>query len=126
MAVSSAITSGQLTKADMAGECGYRTQIVASYAMLRLKESHDLRVGDSGLERRRIHMSGIGAMTLEEAASRSAGHWKRFSCFCWDRLQEIDDPHNWALFYTHHRDSELLTRSNASVIAEALRPSSET
>ena len=48
MAVSSAITSGRLTKADMAGECGYRTQIVTSYAMLRLKESHDRRVGDSG------------------------------------------------------------------------------
>ena len=61
--------------------------------------------------------------TLQRAA---AGNWKRFSCFCWDRLREIDDPDNWAIIYTHNRDSGLLAQSNAAVIADALRPFSET
>src|SRR6516225_1706087 len=71
-------------------------------------------------------MGTIGEMTLEEAASQAAGNWKRYSCFCWDRLREIDDPDDWAIIYTHHRDSGLLDQSNAAAIADALRPFSET
>ncbi len=70
-------------------------------------------------------METIGAMTLEDAATHAAGNWKRFSCFCWDRLQEIDDPDNWAIAYTHNRDSGLLAQSNAAAIAERLRPYSQ-
>ena len=70
-------------------------------------------------------MSTIGEMTLEEAASQAAGNWKRCSCFCWDRLREIDDPEDWAIIYTHHRDSGLLDQSNAASMADALRSFSE-
>jgi hypothetical protein len=71
-------------------------------------------------------MAAIAEMTLQNAARAAAGNWKTFSCFCWDRLREIDDPDNWAILYTHSRDSGLLAQSNASVIADALRPFSET
>ena len=71
-------------------------------------------------------MAAIGEMTLEDAARDAAGNWKRCSCFCWDRLQEIDDPDNWAIVYTHNRDSGLLAQSNAAAIADVLRPFSET
>jgi hypothetical protein len=70
-------------------------------------------------------MGAIGEMTLEEAASQAAGNWKRYSCFCWDRLREIDDPADWAIVYTHHRDSGLLDQSNAAAIADVLKPFNE-
>ena len=70
-------------------------------------------------------MGTIGEMTPEEAASQAAGNWKRYSCFCWDRLREIDDPDDWAIIYTHHRDSGLLDQSNAAAMADALRSFSE-
>jgi hypothetical protein len=53
-------------------------------------------------------MGAIGEMTVEDAARAAAGNWKRFSCFCWDRLREIDDPDAWAIVYTHNSDSGLL------------------
>jgi hypothetical protein len=71
-------------------------------------------------------MGTIGEMTLEEAASQAAGNWKRYSCFCWDRLREIDDPDDWSIIYTHHRESGLLDQSNTAVIADALRSLNET
>ena len=70
-------------------------------------------------------MGTIGEMTLEEAASQAADNWKRCSCFCWDRLREIEDPDDWAIIYTHHRDSGLLDQSNAAAMADALRSFSE-
>ena len=71
-------------------------------------------------------MAAIGEMTLEDAAREAAGNWKSWTCFVWDREREIDDPDNWAIVYTHNRDSGLLAQSNAAVIADALRPFSET
>src|SRR6516165_9584090 len=71
-------------------------------------------------------MGTIGELTLEEAASQAAGNWNRYSCFCWDRLREIDDPDDWTIIYTHHRDSGLLDQSNAAPMADALRSFSET
>jgi hypothetical protein len=70
-------------------------------------------------------MATIGEMTLDEAARSAAGNWKRFSCFCWDRLREIDHPDNWAIVYTHNRDSGLLDQSNAAAIADVLSSFSE-
>ncbi|MCA9109535.1 MAG: hypothetical protein KDA52_06290 [Planctomycetaceae bacterium] len=64
----------------------------------------------------------IGDLSVEEAAQASVGNWMRFECFCWDRKSEIDDPENWAIVYTHHRDSGLLDLSNAYVIRKTLRP----
>ena len=64
----------------------------------------------------------IGHLTIEEAAELAAGNWADFTCFVWWRKKEIPDPENWAIIYTHHRDSGLIDQSNASVIEEELRP----
>ena len=64
----------------------------------------------------------LGELDLEDAAEHAAGNWKRFECFGWHREDEIDNPENWAILYTHHRDSGLLDQSNATVIAKALTP----
>ena len=67
----------------------------------------------------------VGEMTIEDAASEAAGNWRRFSCFAWDRARDLDDPDDWAIIYTHNRDSDLLDESNAAAIAKALTPFSE-
>lgn len=64
----------------------------------------------------------IGELTLEDAAKEAAGNWQRFTCFVWFREKDIPDPENWAVVYTHNRDSGLLDQSNAEQIAEALKP----
>jgi hypothetical protein len=70
-------------------------------------------------------MGTIGEMSLRDAAREVASSWKRFSCFCWDRLREIDDPDNWAIVYTHNGDSGFLAQSNPAIIADAIKPFSE-
>jgi hypothetical protein len=52
-----------------------------------------------------INMTALGEMTLEEAAKEAAGNWQRFESFVWFRDEEVDDPDNWAIVYTHNRDS---------------------
>jgi hypothetical protein len=69
-----------------------------------------------------IDMKTMGEMTLENAATQAAGNWKRFVCFAWDRVRDLDDPDAWAIVYTHSRDSGLLDLSNADAIAEAMEP----
>jgi hypothetical protein len=73
-----------------------------------------------------ITMSMVGEMTLEDAAKQLAGNWQRFESFAWFRESEIDDPDNWAIIYTHNRDSGLLDQSNADAVTEALKAFSET
>lgn len=70
-------------------------------------------------------MTGIGMMGVEDAAAETAGNWMKFESFAWHRRREIDDPDNWAVVYTHNRDSGLLARSNAGVITEKLEPFTE-
>jgi hypothetical protein len=67
-------------------------------------------------------MTALGELTLEEAAKVAAGNWKRFESFAWFREDEIDDSGNWAIIYTHNRDSGLLDQSNADQIAKAMEP----
>jgi len=64
----------------------------------------------------------IGEMKLEAAAQTAAGNWQHFECFSWHRASEIDDPSDWAIIYTHHRDSGLIELSNADAITNALKP----
>ena len=64
----------------------------------------------------------FGELDLQEAANEAAGNWQRFHCFVWFRQSELEDPDNWAIIYTHHRDSGLLDQSNAAVIEKALEP----
>ncbi len=67
-------------------------------------------------------MTMLGELTLENAAKEAAGNWQRFESFCWFREQEIEQPEDWAIIYTHSRDSRLLDQSNADAIAEAMEP----
>lgn len=61
----------------------------------------------------------LGELELDEAAKQAAGNWQSFQCFVWYR-DEIEDAENWAIIYTHHRDSGLLDQSNAAVIEKAM------
>lgn len=56
-------------------------------------------------------------MTLEEAAVKSAGNWRKFESFCWDRSYNLEDADQWTIAYTHNRDSGLLDEANAEAIA---------
>lgn len=50
------------------------------------------------------------------------GNWQKFDSFSWWGRddEQIPDPKNWTIYYTHNRDSRLLEQSNASVIAAEL------
>ena len=64
----------------------------------------------------------IGELDLESAAKEAAGNWQEFDCFSWHRQNDIESPEDWAIVYTHNRDSGLLDQSNAEAIAEAMEP----
>jgi len=59
---------------------------------------------------------------LIEAAQKAAGNWRKFESFGWRRVGELDNPDEWTIAYTHHRDSGLLDQSNAAAIENALSP----
>lgn len=67
----------------------------------------------------------LGTLELDEAAKKAAGNWQRFNSFVWWRDRELADADQWAIIYTHHRDSGLLDQSNAAFITKALKPLSE-
>ena len=56
----------------------------------------------------------IGTLEVEEAAKKAAGNWRKFESFLWFR--ELDRPEDWAIFYSHTRDSGLMEQSNAHPI----------
>ncbi len=66
--------------------------------------------------------TALGDLTLEEAAHEAAGNWRKFGCFVWYRKDDLDHPDDWAIIYTHNRDSGLLDQSNAAVIEKSLQP----
>ncbi|MBX9579366.1 MAG: hypothetical protein K2X87_03580 [Gemmataceae bacterium] len=67
-------------------------------------------------------MTVTDATSLEEAAGRLAGNWRQFDSFAWHRRSTLADPDAWAVVYPGHRNSGLLARSNASVVAKTLEP----
>lgn len=67
----------------------------------------------------------LGELDIEEAAKKVAGNWQDFNCFIWFRDRELTDADQWAVIYTHNRDSGLLDQSNANVIEKELAPFSE-
>jgi len=69
--------------------------------------------------------TNIGQLDLEQAATLAAGNWRSFQCFAWFRQSDLRDANQWAVIYTHHRDSGLLDQSNASVIQRAMQPFTE-
>ena len=66
-------------------------------------------------------MTRLGELTTEQAATEAAGNWQEFTCFIWFRASDLDSPDDWAVFYTHNRDSGLLDQSNAAQIGKALQ-----
>ena len=60
-----------------------------------------------------------------ELAQEMEGNWKQMNSFIWFRENEIEDSDNWAIIYTHNRDSRLLDQSNADVIGKAMMPFTE-
>ena len=67
----------------------------------------------------------LGELNLDDAAQHAAGNWKRFNCFVWFRDRELKDAEQWAVIYTHNRDSGLLDQSNAAVIEKAMKSFTE-
>lgn len=67
----------------------------------------------------------IGELELADAAEAAAGNWKRFDSFVWRSAADLSDADEWAIFYTHHRESGLLDLSNRRVIAATLHPYTE-
>lgn len=70
-------------------------------------------------------MTRLGELDLEEAAKEAAGNWRKFTCFAWFRQRDLEKPEDWAIIYTHHRDSGLLDQSNAAVIEAAMQSFTE-
>lgn len=64
----------------------------------------------------------LGELDLDEAAKKAAGNWASFNCFVWFRRTELEDAEQWAVIYTHNRDSGLLDQSNAAAIEKAMKP----
>lgn len=64
----------------------------------------------------------LADLNLEDAAKQAAGNWKHFHCFIWFRRDELEDPDQWAVVYTNHRDSGLIDQSNAAVTQRLLKP----
>lgn len=58
----------------------------------------------------------------EERAKELAGNWQHFESFWWARALDLNRPQDYAIVYTHSRDSDLLTLSNAEAISEILAP----
>lgn len=65
-------------------------------------------------------MPTLGTFILEDAAEKAAGNWRKFDSFIWFRDKGVEDADQWAIIYTHHRDSGLLDQSNAAVIAKVM------
>ena len=65
-------------------------------------------------------MTRLGELDLKDAAKDAAGNSQRFQCFVWYRDRELKRPQDWAVIYTHNRDSGLLDQSNAAVIRKAM------
>lgn len=59
---------------------------------------------------------------VKAAAGQMAGNWRDFECFAWSRGYDLDDADAWAIWYTSHRDSGLLSRSNEKAINECFEP----
>lgn len=59
------------------------------------------------------------------AAEQMAGNWRRFECFVWSRGYRLEDADRWCIWYSSHRDSGLLAKSNEKEINERLEPFGE-
>jgi len=54
------------------------------------------------------------------AATLEKGNWRKFDSFAWH--DRPDDCEEWAIVYTHNRDSDILDMANAETIGELMAP----
>jgi hypothetical protein len=57
---------------------------------------------------------------VDDYARELRGNWRKFDSFGWHERPE--DADEYAIVYTHNRDSGILDRCNAEVIARTLQP----
>lgn len=55
---------------------------------------------------------------LQDLAKQAAGNWQHFESFAWHRKPK--NAQDWTIVYTSHRDSTLISQSNANAIDELL------
>ena len=67
----------------------------------------------------------LGSLDVDDAAKKFAGNWHKFQSFVWWRSTNLADADQWAIIYTHNRDSGLLDESNGTVIAKRLEEFTE-
>lgn len=58
--------------------------------------------------------------SLEMTAASMVNNHAKFELFAW--FERLEDAHLWTIYYTDHRDSDALDRSNAAVMAELFTP----
>lgn len=56
----------------------------------------------------------LSATELENYAGDMVGNWQRAGNFAW--YAKPSDAENWCIYYTHNRDSDILSKSNAAMI----------
>ena len=59
-------------------------------------------------------------LDYEALAEQAAGNWENTPNFAW--FDRPENPGDYAIVYTHHRDSDVLDRANAQAIAAELAP----
>lgn len=57
---------------------------------------------------------------LDTLAQEAVGNWKQFESFVW--FDKPEAPQDWTIYYTRHRDSGLLDKSNESQIDKIFEP----
>jgi len=56
----------------------------------------------------------------DSLANELAGNWSKFTCFAW--FERPDNADQFCIVYTSNRDSDILDKANAKVIADELAP----
>jgi hypothetical protein len=62
----------------------------------------------------------VDSPDMIERGKEAAGNWRQFNSFAWFRQSELDDPYNWMIINTTHRDAGLLQQSNAEAIEKEM------
>ena len=63
-----------------------------------------------------MRLQNLTVDQYKDYAKKCVANWKKFESFSWS--DKTDDPDNYYIHYTSHRDSDLLDRANEQVILE--------
>lgn len=58
---------------------------------------------------------------VSDYARSRAGNWRKFESFTWSERPD-ENAEDWAIVYTHNRDSDLLEQANQQAIAKLMQP----